>query len=207
MTGYTNPDNLPYPDDYQQPADSPSAFQALAQSVQTALTAAKAYTIGRITQNWGSNTDVAISQAVVSAWKTAIEGRSILAGTGLSGGGTLAATRTLSVDSNVVALKSYVDSGLAGKSSTSHTHAAPDLRYKATVHGPFTVAAGTDTEHFLPHGLGTTPLAVLTNGLDDDGLLSIQTSVESWDGTNVRVNVFNFGAAAETYRVAVVAFK
>ena len=39
MTTFTTPDNLPYPDDYQQPADSPSSLQALAAATQTGLTA------------------------------------------------------------------------------------------------------------------------------------------------------------------------
>lgn len=38
MTSYTSPDRLPAPDDYQQPADSPAAFRALADAVQAALT-------------------------------------------------------------------------------------------------------------------------------------------------------------------------
>lgn len=37
MTKHTAPDNLPAPDDYQQPADSPAAFQALANATQAGL--------------------------------------------------------------------------------------------------------------------------------------------------------------------------
>jgi hypothetical protein len=37
MTGYTNPDRLPYPDDPQRPADSPTALHELAATVQAAL--------------------------------------------------------------------------------------------------------------------------------------------------------------------------
>jgi hypothetical protein len=39
MTRYTDPDRLPSPDDYQQPADSPAAFTALADATQAALLA------------------------------------------------------------------------------------------------------------------------------------------------------------------------
>lgn len=37
MTGFTTPDNIPYPNDYEQPADSPAALKANATAVQTAL--------------------------------------------------------------------------------------------------------------------------------------------------------------------------
>lgn len=37
MTRYTVPDNLPIPDDYQDPADSPTVIGALGDAVQTAL--------------------------------------------------------------------------------------------------------------------------------------------------------------------------
>jgi hypothetical protein len=37
MTAYTNPDRLPYPDDYSASADSPAAFKALADATQAAL--------------------------------------------------------------------------------------------------------------------------------------------------------------------------
>ena len=38
MTGTTVPDGLPFPDDFEDAADSPTAFEALAQATQTALT-------------------------------------------------------------------------------------------------------------------------------------------------------------------------
>jgi hypothetical protein len=37
VTGYTPTNRLPYPDDYQQPADTPAAMQALAGATETAL--------------------------------------------------------------------------------------------------------------------------------------------------------------------------
>lgn len=37
MTGFTPGDLLPYPDDYDQPADSPNALEALAQATQAGL--------------------------------------------------------------------------------------------------------------------------------------------------------------------------
>jgi hypothetical protein len=37
MPGYTTPDNLPYPNDYDDPADSPSVIEDLATASQTAL--------------------------------------------------------------------------------------------------------------------------------------------------------------------------
>jgi hypothetical protein len=39
VTYYTSPDNLPAPDDYQQPADTPAVMRALADATQAALTA------------------------------------------------------------------------------------------------------------------------------------------------------------------------
>lgn len=39
MTGYTQPDNIPYPDDYLADADSPATMQSLAEATQTALSA------------------------------------------------------------------------------------------------------------------------------------------------------------------------
>jgi hypothetical protein len=41
MTGYTTPDRIAYPDDVQQPAHSPNALRALADTTQAAVTAAK----------------------------------------------------------------------------------------------------------------------------------------------------------------------
>ena len=38
MTGTTVPDGLPFPDDYEDAADSPTVIEALAQATQTALT-------------------------------------------------------------------------------------------------------------------------------------------------------------------------
>lgn len=37
MTGYTNPDLLPYPNDYNQPADVPTAVRDLANATQLGL--------------------------------------------------------------------------------------------------------------------------------------------------------------------------
>lgn len=37
MAGYTSPDNLPYPNDYNEPADVPAATEALAAATQVAL--------------------------------------------------------------------------------------------------------------------------------------------------------------------------
>jgi hypothetical protein len=67
MTGWTSPDQLPFPDDYNQPADVPADVEALAVAVQNALN-------GK-----------APSTSVITA------------GSGLTGGGDLSASRTLSV--------------------------------------------------------------------------------------------------------------
>ena len=68
MTGYTNPDALPFPDDYQQPADSPSAFAALANAVQVAVASIRAYAASRVIDSVnGTNTDLAPSQKSVNA--------------------------------------------------------------------------------------------------------------------------------------------
>lgn len=118
MTSYTDPDRIPYPDDMQEPADSPAALQSLANAVQTALTS-------------------------IRASVQAIAVRTISAGYGLTGGGSLEASRTLAVDTATIATRGYADgkvtnalggnttiapsqaavgSGLAAKSDTSHGH-------------------------------------------------------------------------------------
>lgn len=99
MTTYTSPDNLPAPDDPQAPADSISAFQALAAATQTAISAVRATAVSRVIDSLsGTNADIAPSQKSVKAAIDAIAARVISAGTGLTGGGSLAASRTLSLD-------------------------------------------------------------------------------------------------------------
>lgn len=78
--GYTSPDDLPYPVDLQAAADVPTIVTALANAAQAALSARTPTT------------------------------RSVVAGSGLSGGGSLSVDRTLSVDTNTIATRSYVDS-------------------------------------------------------------------------------------------------
>jgi hypothetical protein len=105
MTAYTSPDALPYPDDYQKPADSPSAFAALAGAVQAALTSVRDYATSRVIDSVnGTNADIAPSQKSVNSMKTALEAsiaavaaRVITAGNGLTGGGDLTANRTINV--------------------------------------------------------------------------------------------------------------
>lgn len=55
MTGYTAGDLLPYPNDYEQPADTPNAIQANATAVQTALNKRMpfAYTMGELSAGSG----------------------------------------------------------------------------------------------------------------------------------------------------------
>lgn len=108
MTAYTTPDGLPYPDDYQQPADSPAAIQALANGTQTAL---------------NNHADKATQ---------------ITAGSGLVGGGDLSANRTLNVgqgtgiavSADAVALDTgFTDGRYSG---AGHLH---DSRYSQSGHG------------------------------------------------------------------------
>lgn len=48
MTGHTSPDNLPFPDDYSAPADSPNSFEELAEATQAALTNRLTPTTGQL---------------------------------------------------------------------------------------------------------------------------------------------------------------
>lgn len=93
MTAYTNPDNLPYPDDPADPADAPAALEELAQATQTALTA-------RTTQTQAETLAGSIAAATVAA-------RTVAAGTGLTGGGKLDQDRTLAVDTGTIATRAY----------------------------------------------------------------------------------------------------
>lgn len=78
MTAYT-PRGYPYPDDYQAPADVPAALDALATAVNADVDAVD----GQV----GANaTEIA-----------ALKARQVIAGNGLTGGGNLAASRTLNV--------------------------------------------------------------------------------------------------------------
>lgn len=194
MTYYTTPDGLPAPDDYQQAADSPSAFRALADATQAALSGIRDYALARITQNWGNNTDVAVSQNTVTTWKNQIEARLISAGTGLTGGGSLAASRTLSVDEARIATRSYVDGGLAGKAASGHTHAFP---FKYGRPGTaFPIGANQSTGNIsIPHGLGRAPNGAIVSVDDDGGDCSVFASVETWDGTYIYAQMRNIGDA------------
>ena len=78
MTAYT-PRGYPYPDDYQAAADVPAALDALA----TAVSADVDLVDGRV----GANANEI----------TALKARQVIAGNGLTGGGSLAANRTLAV--------------------------------------------------------------------------------------------------------------
>ena len=59
-TATTTPDGLPYPDDYTAPADSPAAFQALAEATQAALNGLDVLTADYVTPatGWELNGDV-----------------------------------------------------------------------------------------------------------------------------------------------------
>ena len=194
MTYYTSPDNLPAPDDYQQAADSPSSIRALADATQTALTSIRDYALARITQNWGNNTDVAPSQNLVTTWKNAIEARTISAGSGLLGGGSLAASRTLSVDTAAIATRPYVDGGLAGKASSGHTHPFP---FKYGRPGTaFPIGADQSTGNIaIAHGLGRAPNGGVVSVDDDGGAASVFASIETWDATYIYAQMRNIGDA------------
>lgn len=194
MTYWTSPDNLPAPDDYQQPADSPSAIRALADATQTALTSIRAYALARITQNWGSGVDVAPSQNLVTTWKNAIEARTIGAGWGLTGGGSLAASRTLEVDPATIASRPYVDGGLAGKADSGHTHPFP---FKYGRPGTsFPIGADQSTGNIaIAHGLGRVPNGGLVSPDDDGGDCSVFASIESWDATYIYAQMRNIGGS------------
>lgn len=183
MTRYTSPDNLPIPDDYQDPADSPTVIGALGDAVQAAL--------------------------------TAIRSVAITAGTGLIGGGNLSQSRTLSVDTNTIATRTYADgkvtnglsqnsstvapaqaavnTALAGKANASHTHG---LTFKvgrpATA---FPIGADQSTGIItIAHGLGRAPTAVFVSADDDGGSCSVFASVNSFDATYIYAHMRNIGA-------------
>lgn len=93
MTAFTPNRGYPYPDDYQAAADAPAAFDALATAVDSDMAARVADINGQDTRNDGQ--DAAI--AAVDGRVDAVEARSVVAGAGLTGGGTLGATRTINV--------------------------------------------------------------------------------------------------------------
>lgn len=182
MTRYTSPDNLPVPDDYQNPGDSPTVLGALADAVQTALTAIRSVAIN--------------------------------AGTGLIGGGTLDAARTLSVDTNTIATRAYADSkvtnglsqnsstvapaqaavntALAGKANASHSHG---LGFKVgRPSTPFVINADSSTgDIVIAHGLGRMPTAVFVSADDDGGDCSVFASVRAFDATYIYAHMRNIG--------------
>lgn len=205
MTAYTDPDNLPYPDDYQQPADSPSALAALANAVQAALTSIRSFAASRVIDSVnGTNVDIAPSQRAVNV---ALGDKSGTAHTHDSRYYTEAETNTL----------------LGGKAATVHAHddryyteaevasllankVSGNVAIKATVHGPYTAQGGESLNHTVPHGLGKVPTAIFVSIMDDDGSMSIASSTGAYDATNVVASTWNTNSsAAETYRVAILA--
>jgi len=198
MTYFTNPDGLPAPDDYQKPADSPSAIRSLADATQTALTSIRDYALARITQSWGNNTDVAISQATVTTWKNAIESRLISAGTGLTGGGSLADSRTLAVVEARIATRVYVDANTSDKAPANHTHPFPFKYGKPAM--SFAIGPGESTGNIaVAHGLGKSPQGILVSASDDGGNCSVFASVESWDSTYLYAQMRNIGDGDEQH--------
>jgi hypothetical protein len=194
MTYFTTPDGLPAPDDYQRPADSPSAFRSLADATQGALSSIRAFAQDRITQNWGNNLDVAISQATLTTWRQEIESRVISAGTGLIGGGSLAGSRTLTVDEARIATRSYVDARVDPKSDAGHTHPFP-FRFGRPGQS-FPIGANQSTGNIsIAHGLGRTPGGAIVSVDDDGGDASVFASIESWDGTYLYAQMRNIGDA------------
>lgn len=93
MTAFTPNRGYPYPDDYQAPADGPAAFDALAKALDSDVAGRVVDIAGQDARN--DSQDAAI--AAVGGRVDTVEARSVLAGAGLTGGGTLAATRTIGV--------------------------------------------------------------------------------------------------------------
>ena len=65
MTGYTTGDNLPFPNDVNQPADSPNAFQQLAAATQTALNSDQA-TLNAHTADLATKIEIAPTSALIA---------------------------------------------------------------------------------------------------------------------------------------------
>lgn len=208
MTGWTSPDNLPYPNDYNDPADVPAAVEALAVATQAALDtkpdttavdsslalkaplASPALTGNPTapTQAAGNNTTRLATTAFV---QTAANAKVVNA----LGSGT-----------SVAPSQSAVNSGLAGKAASSHTHTPVQAGVVGRVLSTeYTLSAGSDGSYVVAHGLGRTPAAVIAQAYADTGAQSIVMSVSSWDGTNVTLLARNVGGGAETFRIITLA--
>jgi hypothetical protein len=127
------PHGLWYPSDYNDPADVPSALEQSMLAVEAALDVV----------------DAATAQAQATA--SAVQGRTLSAGAGLTGGGTLSASRTfdviggtgitvtadaVSVDTGTIATRAYADGKVANSATGGSTTVAPSqASIKAYVDG------------------------------------------------------------------------
>lgn len=130
MTAFTTPDNIPYPDDYSEPADVPVVLEGLAEATQTALSAR------------------AKSVSTVGA------------GNGLTGGGQISANPSLAVgagtgikvnandvavDTNVIATKAYADGKVINATGSSTSSAPSQAAVGTALNGKANLASPSFT--------------------------------------------------------------
>jgi hypothetical protein len=204
VTYYTSPDNLPAPDDYQQPADSPSAFRALAVATQTAITAARTYATSRVLDSVsGGHATLAPSVRAVSQALTDVLAKYVNAGSGLTGGGQLSGNPTLNVGAgtgiSVSADAVAVDTTWA------------DGRYAVVKGGksPLTSVPANATKNLtVTMGLPWTPTAIVACIGNDSGIHSGDVSVaDGYTAASFTACIRNHGGTEELLSVHWIAFK
>lgn len=210
MTGWTSPDQLPYPDSYNDPADVPAAVEALAQATQAALDTkpdADGVTASLNTKApLASPTLTGTPKAPTPA--TATSTTQIATSAQVHAVANAKVVNALGTGTSVAPSQNAVNTGLAGKSDTSHTHSYTPAQVGVVgrvLSNEHTLNDGATGSYVVAHGLGRSPAAVIAQAYADTGAQSIVMSVASWDGTNVTVLARNVGGAAETFRIITLA--
>jgi hypothetical protein len=77
---------------------------------------------------------------------------------------------------------------------------------QGSLHGPYTIN-GNETSLVITvaHGLGMVPTAVHVQPYGDLGAMTILTSINSWDATNVAFVVRNLSSLAEIVYFSIIA--
>jgi hypothetical protein len=204
VTYYTSPDNLPAPDDYQQPADSPSAFRALADATQAALTAVKGYATSRVLDSVsGGHADLAPSIRAVGTAINDVLAKYVNAGAGLAGGGQLSGNPTL----NVGAGAGISVSADAVAIDTTWADARWD-RVRAGKSPLTTVPANSPKNITVTMNLPWTPTAIIASVGNETGSQSGVVAVgDGYTAASFTAAIRNIGGAEEMLSVHWVAIR
>lgn len=214
MTGYTSPDGLPYPDDYNDPADVPAAVQSLAGAVQAALDSKslsththpyapsshthddRYFTESEVTSKLSSKSDT--NHTHDTRYYTEGEVDTKLAGK----------SDTSHNHDTRYYTETEMDTKLNGKANSSHSHSMADLPFRAgRPNTAFPIGADASTGNItIAHGLGRMPSAVFVSADDDGGDCTVFASVETFDATNIIAHMRNVGAAEAHVYINWIAF-